>query len=219
MTTAVWGTIRRGLIDAPDSPAQKARRRRWQRLADTFPDLAEMSVVDLGGRPSSWAAAPLRPAHVHVVNVEPPEDDLPSWVSAEHGDACTMADRPERYDLVFSNAVLEHVGGHERRERFADAVHHLADRHWVQTPYRYFPLEPHWLFPGFQHLPVAARVWVARHWGLAKAGKIEDRAEALSEVLFTDLVSLTEMRHYFPRSVIEEERVAGLVKSIIAVRA
>jgi hypothetical protein len=27
----------------------------------------------------------------------------------------------------------------ERRLRFAAAVRSLADRHWVQTPYRYFP--------------------------------------------------------------------------------
>ncbi|HEX4060865.1 MAG TPA: UDP-N-acetylmuramoyl-tripeptide--D-alanyl-D-alanine ligase [Streptosporangiaceae bacterium] len=48
------------------------------------------------------------------------------------------------YDLVFSNSLIEHVGGHERRERFADTVHQLSGAYWVQTPYRYFPVEPHW---------------------------------------------------------------------------
>jgi hypothetical protein len=32
-----------------------------------------------------------------------------------------------QYDLVFANSVIEHVGGHERRERFADSVHQLSD--------------------------------------------------------------------------------------------
>ena len=28
----------------------------------------------------------------------------------------------------------------------------------VQIPYRYFPIEPHWLFPGLQFLPQRARI-------------------------------------------------------------
>ncbi len=37
---------------------------------------------------------------------------------------------------------------------------------WVQTPYRYFPIEPHWIFPGFQFLPLSARTEISRRWPL-----------------------------------------------------
>jgi hypothetical protein len=37
-------------------------------------------------------------------------------------------------------------------------------------------------------------------------------------VLWTELVSLAEMRAYFPSSRIIHEKVAGLTKSLIAVR-
>ena len=37
--------------------------------------------------------------------------------------------------------------------QWADAL--LMGR--VQTPYRYFPVEPHWLFPGLQFLPMGLR--------------------------------------------------------------
>lgn len=63
--------------------------------------------------------------------------------------------RPAVTISLSPNSPLEHVGGgHERRLRFAESVHALADRHRVQTPYRYFPIKPHWLAPGMQFLPV-----------------------------------------------------------------
>ena len=109
------------------------------------------------------------PKHVHVVNVEPSRVDIPEWAEFDVGDACALPDHiaRRRYDLVFSNSVIEHVGGHERRERFADTVHQLSDAHWVQTPYRYFPTEPHWMAPAAHYLPVAARAQVVRRWRLS----------------------------------------------------
>ena len=89
-------------------------------------------------------------------------------VKAVVGDACSLPAelRGERFDLVYSNSVLEHVGGHDRRLAFAASVHELGDAHWIQTPYRYFPVEPHWLCPGLQLLPVRARAEVTLRWPL-----------------------------------------------------
>ena len=128
-----------------------------------------MTVIDLGGTTKSWLRAPIRPASVHVVNLDPPSPDVPDWIRADQADACRLPAHisASSYDLVYSNSVIEHVGGHAQRVRFADAVRGLASRHWIQTPYRYFPVEPHWLFPGFQFLPLALRAEVARRWPLA----------------------------------------------------
>ncbi|PRY32052.1 hypothetical protein CLV70_102263 [Pseudosporangium ferrugineum] len=196
----------------------RARRAGW--LAEQFPDLAEMSVIDLGGRVSSWAGAPVRPKHVHVVNLERESGDVPSWAEVDHGDACDLPEaiRGRRYDLVYSNSVIEHVGGHERRLRLAEAVHALADSHWVQTPYRYFPIEPHWVAPGMQFLPAAARTTMAHRWPLVHS-RADDRAGALESVLWVELLDRTQMRYYFPDSTLRAERFAGLTKSLIAVRA
>jgi len=114
--------------------------------------------------------------------------------------------------------VLEHVGGHERRLRFAEAVHALAEAHWVQTPYRYFPIEPHWIAPGMQFAPVRARVALARRWPLAHT-RPDCPETAMQQVLWTELVDRSQMRHYFPHSRIRTERLVGLIKSLIAVRA
>ncbi|MEI6506629.1 MAG: methyltransferase type 11, partial [Planctomycetota bacterium] len=121
------------------------------------------------------------------------------------------------FDLVFSNSLIEHVGGHASRLELAEAVRDLAPRHWVQTPYRYFPLEPHWLFPGMQFMPAAARVQIAAHWPLSHT-KPESVQAARRDVLWTELLSTTEMRDLFPESILLHERVAGLTKSLIAVK-
>lgn len=203
----------------PDSWAARCRQGRGQWLAEAFPDLPQMSVIDLGGRILPWKNAPVRPKQVLVVNLEKPRTDIPEWAEFELGDVCALPSHiaKRRYDLVFSNSVIEHLGGHERRLRFSETVHQLADAYWIQTPYRYFPIEPHWLAPGMQFLPVAARVVLAERWPLAfRPGGA--REEALKQVLWTELLDRTQMRHYFPDSLLRTEKVFGIPKSLIAYR-
>jgi hypothetical protein len=220
-----WDRAYDRLVDTSggDSVGARMRQERWAMLVESFPGIADMHVLDLGGTVDSWLQCPIRPAHVTLVNDGSTPGDVgtasPDWIDQREGDACALpADlRARPWDLVYSNSVLEHVGGHARRQDFAAAVHDLGPAHWVQTPNRYFPIEPHWLFPGFQFLPVGARTTVAMHWPLYKWRK-DDREEALREVLDIDLIGRTELEHLFPRSEIRAERWMGLTKSLIAVR-
>ena len=212
-------SLRFRLVDSPNSFGGKRRARRAAWLSDTFPGLADMNVLDLGGRVESWTNAVVRPAHVHVVNLEPLPTELPDWAEADHGDACELPDAilGRQYDLVFSNSVIEHVGGHERRRRMAEAIQKLAPNYWVQTPYRYFPVEPHWVAPGMQFMPVPVRVVMARKWPLAYTpGKSYERA--IQQVLTTELIGKAEMRYLFPEARIRSEHLLGVTKSIIAIR-
>ena len=176
-----------------------------------------MRVADLGGDTRHWRVAHLRPREVVIVN---PEDwtfgDPEPWMSFEQADACDLSEEflAQDFDLVYSNSTIEHVGGPLRRQAFARSVHALADRHWIQTPYRYFPLEPHWVFPGFQFLPLRARAEISQRWPLsARRGR-----STVDYVLSVELLSLAEMRFLFPRSEIFKERAGGMVKSLVAVK-
>ena len=183
-----------------------------------FPDLGSMKVLDLGGEVRSWKPAPVMPGHLTIVNLWSDQKSDSPTVTTFRGDACDPPEelRRERFDLVFSNSVIEHVGGHDRCEAFAQSVRSMADRHWVQTPYRYFPIEPHWVFPGFQFLPVRAKVEVTRRWPLGR--RTADVDVAVESALSVQLLDVTAMRHYFPDSEIRRERLAGVTKSLIAVR-
>ena len=223
MTVAHAGlgkAFRNRFVDSPGSMAETFRARRWDVMRATYPDIADYHIVDLGGTVDAWLRAPVRPRKVTVLGLEPHGGEGIDWIEARYADACDLpGDLADlRADLVYSNAVLEHVGGAERRQRFADTVHRLAPRHWIQTPYRYFPIEPHWLFPGFQFLPVATRVAIGRRWKLVHTANTDYEA-VLGSVLSVELVGLSEFRHLFPGSAIEHERFAGMTKSIIAICA
>lgn len=216
-------TLRNKLVDSSTSIGAKTRAGRWEIARQRFPDIEDMHVVDLGGTAESWLRSLLRPAHVTVVNLYEPGENS-DRITAVTGDACDAVHVLEaavgrsRFDLAFSNSLLEHVGGHANRQRLATAIRTIAPYYWVQTPYRYFPIEPHWLFPGMQFLPVAARTMIDLRWPFThtRSTSVED---ARSSVLWTDLIGITELRHYLPDSEVLRERVAGMTKSIIAVKS
>jgi Methyltransferase domain len=212
-------SLRDRIVDGPGSLGERKRARRWDWLVDAFPEIRSMSVIDLGGTVEAWLRSPVHPALVHVVNLEEPPREVPAWIRADQADACRLPSRisDSSYDLVFSNSVIEHVGGHAQRMRFADAVHKLAERHWVQTPYRYFPIEPHWLFPGFQFLPLAARAELSRRWPLVHT-KSSSWQEGMSAAMSVELLSRAEMAFYFPDSTLRFERMLGAAKSLIAAK-
>ena len=70
------------------------------------------------------------------------------------GDAVDMPGISDgAFDVVFSNSVIEHVETYENQRRMAAEIRRVGRRYFVQTPNRHFPLEPHFLVPGFQLLP------------------------------------------------------------------
>lgn len=211
--------LRDRFVDGPDSLGARMRARRWQMFAKVVPDLADLDVLDLGGRAEYWRRAPIRPRTVTIVNPEPSDQQGEDWIRYVHGNACdpTLLDG-DTFDIVYSNSLIEHVGGFAQRQAMARNVTHLAPRHWVQTPYRYFPIEPHYVCPGMQFLPLPARIVVARFWPLTHT-RPSSMAEATEAVLWVELIGAREMRELFPQSHVFFERVVGIPKSMIAVKA
>jgi Methyltransferase domain len=131
----------------------------------------------------------------------------PPWAASVIGDAC---DPPaelegERFDLVYSNSVIEHVGGHAQREAFAETVRCFSPRSIPSGGAR------------VQFLPVAARAWLTLRWPFGyRQG--DDGDKALRNTLTIELLGRTEMRHYFPGCKLWEERMLGLTKSLVAIR-
>ena len=119
------------------------------------------------------------------------------------GDARALPFDDDAFAIAYSNSLVEHLHPGDRA-RFASEVRRVADRYWVQTPNRWFPVEPHVLLPGFQFLPEGAK---RRLWGL---GMPRGEYEPI------ELLTARELRELFPDAVILRERFAGLTKSLIA---
>jgi hypothetical protein len=219
---AAAARARRILVDDASSVGARKRAQRWSLFTRLFPDIETMRVLDLGGTTETWRRADVRPTHVTVLNLFEPGESDDAWLLSVTGDACTAradlstAGAGTSYDLVFSNSLLEHVGGHAPRLALAREVRALAPRYWVQTPYRYFPIEPHWLCPGLQFLPMSARCQVAARWPLVHT-RPTSVVDAMADVQATELVGIAELRAYFPGATVHKEKMAGLTKSLIAI--
>jgi hypothetical protein len=59
----------------------------------------------------------------------------------------------DSFDLAFSNAVVEHVGGRDQQRRFVAELCRVAPRVFLSTPNRWFALETHTLLPFIHWLP------------------------------------------------------------------
>ena len=71
------------------------------------------------------------------------------------GDACALPFADGQFDVVFSNAVIEHVGGRERQRRFVSEAIRVGRRVFLTTPNRRFPIEVHTRLPFVHWLPDA----------------------------------------------------------------
>jgi SAM-dependent methyltransferase len=69
------------------------------------------------------------------------------------GDGLALPFADGEFDVVFSNAVLEHVGGRERQRRFVSEALRVGRRVFLTTPNRRFPFEVHTRLPFVHWLP------------------------------------------------------------------
>jgi hypothetical protein len=60
------------------------------------------------------------------------------------------------FDIVYSNAVLEHAGSAEQQRFFVSELCRVARRRFVAVPNRWFPAEHHTGLPLINYLPKAA---------------------------------------------------------------
>lgn len=86
------------------------------------------------------------------------------------GDACALPFADGEFEVVFSNAVIEHVGGRERQRRLVLEALRVGRRIFLTTPNRRFPVEVHTGLPFVHWLPdaVAHRAYDLVGKGFAK---------------------------------------------------
>jgi 2-polyprenyl-3-methyl-5-hydroxy-6-metoxy-1,4-benzoquinol methylase len=61
--------------------------------------------------------------------------------------------KDNEFDIVYSNAVLEHVGSNAQQAKFIAEMCRVAPRRFLAVPNRRFPIEPHTCLPLVHYLP------------------------------------------------------------------
>jgi hypothetical protein len=126
-------------------------------------------VLDVGVAPEPWSlASGCRIVENFVEAMYPwPEriialsrDDLAGFnsvyaaVRPVQGDACHLPFADKSVDIVFTNAVIEHVGNRERQAELVRECLRVARRAvFLAAPNRWFPYDTHVAFPLIHWLP------------------------------------------------------------------
>ena len=182
-------------------------------------------LIDFGGTRNFWHTwrehIQLDDVQVDCVNMDEhhASDSGYDRINFIKGDARALDNVADRsYDIAFSNSVIEHVGGWSDMLSMANEVRRVADRYVIQTPYFWFPIEPHMRSPLMHWLPesISYRIVMAR-----KCGFYDKQATvlgAMTVIRDAHLLDIGQMTALFPDAIIERERFFGLVKSLTAIR-
>lgn len=203
-----------------DTLATRLRRERFGLFKSLVAYLPRpLSILDVGGTQPFWEAMGFTgdpDVQITLLNLSEVEVDYPNFKSIA-GDARDMgAFGNNQFDVVFSNSVIEHVGAREDQFRMARGVMRVGQRYFVQTPNRFFPIEPHFLFPFFQFLPLRFKLFLVSHFDIGWHKKAANRREAIELAGSVRLLTERELRGMFPQARIYRERFFGLNKSFIA---
>jgi hypothetical protein len=199
-----------------DSIGNSFRIKRFRFLAeklDKFPK--PIHILDIGGTVKYWE---LRGLHnnddfqITLVNLIS-QDSPYSNIRITEGDATDLSIYADQsFDLAFSNSVIEHLTDWDKQESMAREVMRVGKYYFVQTPNRFFPLEPHFLFPFFQFLPYRLQYFILTRTKLSR-GKRWKPERASTYIREIRLLSLSEMKKLFKGSKVYLEKAGGMVKS------
>jgi len=191
------------------------RRRRMNRLWTELGLGPDTLVLDVGGGAFNWLLLPERPRLIllNLNNLVRSNIALAGIM----GDGRKLPFKDQAFELVYSNSVIEHLGTWENQQAFAAECKRAGRSYYIQTPNRWFPIEPHYIAFFVHWLPRRIRRRILRHftlWGWLTRPTQADCDAVIAEIR---LLTHKELQALFPEATIWRERVFGLTKSLIAV--
>lgn len=199
------------------------REARFQRFRGLIADGRIGCLLDVGGVARDWFGRGEVVGEVHALNLVASElTEVPSGsplIRCLAGDGRRLDFADQSYEVVYSNSVIEHVGGLEDQAAFAREIRRVGKKIWVQTPAFECPVEPHYLGLFVHWLPQSWQ-WPLIRWttfiGLSGAATTEGLRNIMKT---TRLLRKKEFASLFPDCEIWVERLLWVFpKSYIAYR-
>ncbi len=196
--------------------SHKSRTRKFDLLQEVFHACPEDRVLDVGVSGEVFLQYSLEdvypfPQRIVAGGYVPRE----IFAAREHYlqpqyalfDGCSLPFPDQSFDLVFSNAVIEHVLGPGRQEKFAKEMMRVGKSWFVTTPNFWYPFETHHHLPFFQFLPRSLQMAYNRLFGThIPKGTVQELG----------LLSAREMQRLFPTGKIAKVRVTFWPETIVA---
>lgn len=204
------------------SKMRRERSRLFWKWAETLG--SPLNILDVGGTLSWWTNNAILPDTEHTITLynlpgTPLPSELPQRFNATFGDARDLSCfEDQSFDIVFSNSVIEHVGRLQEQQRMAREILRVGKHCFIQTPNRFFPLEPHFLVPLWQFFPMGLRARILCMHSVGWVKKQNSLFDATIQVEEIRLLTEREMRTLFPDASLQREKAFGLTKSFMVYR-
>ena len=187
-----------------DAISLRSRRRKLRLLLDELQPTAETSVLDVGadelGFGEGDGCGTLNfleemypwPERITALGLQDGVGFRSRYphIAYVQGDACALPFADGEFDIVFSNAVIEHVGDRARQRLFVLEALRVGRRVFLTTPNRRFPIEVHTRLPVVHWLPDRVSHSVYRLAGKSFATDIRLLSKRSLEALFPGRVRI-----------------------------
>jgi hypothetical protein len=222
-------------VGDPRSLSYRLRASRDVRLRELISEVSKrqggrVRILDLGGSVEYWRRVGVpflreQGARIQVLNhiaselkAHDAEDGLFEPIV---GDACNLPHLGDgAFDLVHSNSVIEHVGGWSRMKAFANEVRRIAPAYYVQTPYFWFPIDPHrWKAPMIHWMPKSLQAKIMTALPVCYSGRMKSLDAAHNNLEHLVMIDRGQFKALFPDAAQHPEKLMGLTKSMVAIRS
>ncbi|HEV8515442.1 MAG TPA: class I SAM-dependent methyltransferase [Cyclobacteriaceae bacterium] len=201
----------------PSYIGSRFRKKRFQFFEEKLALLEKpVTILDIGGTARFWTDENYQDKDVliTIINLKT-EKSNSSNIRVMEGNACDLSMFADKsFDIAFSNSLIEHLHTTENQSKMASEAIRVANHYFIQTPNKYFPIEPHFKFPFFQFLPKKLQVFLQTKTSIINGVKYSrEYAENIIEEI--RLLSRKEIQGFFPNGDLEVERFMGLAKSFM----
>ena len=180
------------------------RRRKWKLFWEIIKPRPEEKILDVGFSEIEYSPTDnfLEKNYPYLEQVTALSVDLPKEFSRRYPRAkAVVYDGREfpfpdnSFDVSWSNAVLEHVGGRESQTRFLKEIYRVSRRAFITTPNRFFPFEIHTRVP-LLHLFLSKKLFDKFLCFVGKQWAAGDYLNLLSESQLRRLLSAAGVKNY-----------------------
>jgi hypothetical protein len=194
----------------PRSLARWFRKRRLRFIFDTLePDLDSL-VLDVGSDGSFFLLLWPHPDRIVCLDNQFRSGTPSRAATAVMADVRALPFKDRSIDII-ANSVLEHVGPLEEQRKAAAEIRRAGKSYFVQIPYLYFPIDPHFFtIPYFQLLPESWQRWICRRAAVGFVPK--------GGFLPVHYLTAAQLSALFPEARIVRERFFFLTKSLYAAK-
>ena len=142
--------------------SQYNRQRKWKIFLDKINPGEKDKILDVGFSDKEYSSVDnfleknyIYPENITAISIDKGEEFKERYpkVKTISYDGQKMPFLNKDFDLTWSNAVIEHVGGRNAQINFLRELKRVSKKSFITTPNKFFPIEVHTRIPFLHWLP------------------------------------------------------------------